>query len=330
MNNYIGQKAAAELYENLLCSEDEFLAGLKANAARAGQGLKTDIQLWSVDNDGNHKPFDLYIPRWAITGVVSRTGGGKTTTLVSLAVRLTMDGKTGLYVTLEEPDYAITAKMLASYSAYTNQGYSANKITTGEAMKIIAGKRGYDDMAGFQKNVLGRCRPIDANKHIDGSNLASPNLLYQPQYIADIIDYVKGDGKPLDFVICDFAQLLEVEGSDTNNSHNRVKAVMRVLKALSGTGIAVIIGAQLQRAVFSEWIFDYEAEHCLGGADMEQSTNLLICCGRDTKQKDIDQRDVIRLLKNRNGKKRCGGMTTFDWEHCFIPTLTEQPTEKSL
>ena len=326
----IDRHAASEMYEELLCDDATFLEGLKADADRAGQGLKTDIQLWSVDNDGNHKEFPLYLPRWAISIVCGRTGGGKTTMLVNLGVRLSMQGYGGLYVTLEEPAFAITAKMLASYSAYTNKNHSSDAISVGDAIKVIAGKTQYKDMVGFQKNVLGMCRPIDANKHIDGSNLASPNLLYQPQYIADILAYAQGDGKPLDYVIIDFGQLLEVEGSDLNNSHNRIKAVMKVLKQLAGTGIAVIIGAQMQRTIFSEWVFDYEAENLLSGADMEQSANIIICCGRDTKQKDIDQRDVIRLLKNRNGKKRCGGMTTFNFENCYIPTLTEQPTEKAL
>ena len=330
--NYIGQQKAEELYSELLGSDEEFLESLKLDAEKAGQGIKTDIRLHSVDNNGTHTPFDLYIPKYAITGVVARTGGGKTTLLTNLAVRMTMSGASGLYVTLEEPAFAITAKMLASYSAYKNQSYSMNAITTGEAIKTIAGKSVVEDMAGFKKDVLRLCRPIDANKLIDKEHLESPTLLYQPQYIADIIAYVNaGMGENnLDFVLIDFGQLLETVGANNDNSYQRMKAVMMALKNLAGTGIAVVIGAQMKREVASEWVFDWQPEAIRDGSDLEQACSMIIAIGRDQKQKDIDQRDVIRLLKNRNGRKRVGGMTTIDFEHNFIPTLTEQPTEKAL
>ena len=330
MNNYIGQKAAAELYEELLVDDDAFLESLKADAEKAGQGIKTDIRLHSVDNDGNHSPFDLYIPKYAITAVVARTGGGKTTMMTNLATRMTMAGATGLYVTLEEPAFAITSKMLAAHSTYKNQKYTGQAITTAEAIKTIAGKDNHQDVNSFKSDVLRRCRPIDANKLFDKEHIASATLLYQPQYIADILDYVKGDGKPLDFVIIDFGQLMEVAGAENSNSYQRIKAVMMALKNLAGTGIAVIIGGQMKRETAAKWIFDWEPEDIRDGSDLEQACSMIIAVGRDTKQKDIDQRDVIRLLKNRNGRKRAGGMLTIDFEHNYIPTLTEQPTEKAL
>ena len=147
-----------------------------------------------------------------------------------------------------------------------------------------------------------------------------------------IIAYVNAgmDGKPLDYVIIDFGQLMEVSGADNNSSYQRIKAVMQALKNLAGTGIAVIIGGQMKREVAAKWIFDWDPEDIRDGSDLEQACSMIVAVGRDTKQKDIDQRDVIRILKNRNGRKRVGGMTTIDFEHNYIPTLTEQPTEKSL
>ena len=65
------QKAAEELYDSelLSCSDEEFLESLKSDAEKAGQGIKTDIRLHSVDNDMERtRPFDLYIPKYAITG----------------------------------------------------------------------------------------------------------------------------------------------------------------------------------------------------------------------------------------------------------------------
>ena len=329
---YIGQEAAADLYDELLVEDDLFLESLKADAEKAGQGIKTDIRLWSVDNDGNHDTFDLYIPKYAITAVVARTGGGKTTMMTNLSTRLTLAGAPGLYVTLEEPAFAITAKMLASYSAYKNRSHSLTALKTGDAIKAIAGKSNPDDLKGFKSEVLRRCRPIDANKLIDKKNIASATLLYQPQYVADIIDYCNsslGEQK-LQFVIVDFGQLMEVSGADNNSSYQRIKAVMMALKNLAGTGIAVIIGGQMKREVAAKWIFDWEPEDIRDGSDLEQACSMIIAVGRDTKQKDIDQRDVIRLLKNRNGRKRVGGMLTVDFEHNYIPTLTEQPSEKAL
>lgn len=331
MNNYIGQDAAEDLYSELLCDEKEFLESLKADAEKAGQGIKTDIQLHSVDNDGNFSPFELYINKFSVTALVARTGGGKTTLATNLASRMSVMGNTGLYVTLEEPAFAITAKMFAAYSMYKNKNHSSMGITTSDAMKVIAGKMPHPDLEGFRQEVLNRCRPVDANKLIDKGNLASPNLLYQPQYIADIIAFCNAKAQQdLDFVCIDFGQLLQIEGIDNSNSFNRIKQVMMLLKQLAGTGIAVIIGAQMQRGIYSEWIYDWEPEQVKEGGDLEQACSMMIAIGRDTKQKDIDQRDVIRLLKNRNGRKRVGGMLTIDFEHNYISTLTEQPTEKAL
>ena len=86
----------------------------------------------------------------------------------------------------------------------------------------------------------------------------------------------------------------------------------------------------MKRETAAKWIFDWEPEDIRDGSDLEQACSMIIAVGRDQKQKDIDQRDVIRLLKNRNGRKRVGGMLTIDFEHNYIPTLTEQPTEKAL
>ena len=329
--NYIGQDAAANLYDELLIDDDAFLDSLKADAHKAGQGIKTDIQLHSVDSNGNHSPFNLYIPKYAITAVVARTGGGKTTLLTNLASRMTVNGASGLYVTLEETAFAITAKMLAAYSRYKHREASMSAISTKDAIKAIAQKIQCKDMEGFKTDVLRKCRPIDANKLFDKEHLDSATLLYQPQYISDIISYVNASlDKNLDFVLIDFGQLLETTTADNSNSYQRMKAVMMALKNLAGTGIAVVIGGQMKREVASEWIFDWQPEAIRDGSDLEQACSMIIAIGRDQKQKDIDQRDVIRLLKNRNGRKRVGGMTTIDFEHNYIPTLTEQPTEKSL
>ena len=330
--NMISQDARVELYSELLGTNEEFLEGLKSDAEKAGQGIKADIRLWQKDHEGNVEPYDLYIPKYGITSVVARTGGGKTAMLTNLAVRLSMNGGTGMYVTLEEPAFAITAKMLASYSGYKNQNHSMQALSTSEAIKVIAGKTISKEMPGFEREVLNKCRPIDANKLISRKDIASSNLLYQPQYIQDLMDYVNSDerGEKISFIIVDFGQLLEVAGIDNSNTFNKIKKVMQALKNMAGTGIAVIIGMQMKREVSAKWIWDFECEDVKEGGDAEQATSLMVCIGRDNKQPDIDQFDVIRILKNRYGPKRVGGACTINFKGNYIPTLTEQPTEKAL
>lgn len=328
MNNISSIK---NLYSELLCDDDVFMESLKDDAHKAGQGIKTDIRLWSVGKGDELDPFNLYIPKYAITAVVARTGGGKTSLMTNLAVRLTKTGASGIFVTLEEPAFHITAKMFASYSAYI--GPRSGAVTTGEALKAVAGKSNPPILADFKREVLRLCRPIDANKMIDKDNVESAMLLYQPQYVADIISYVNASlpiDKPLDFVIIDFGQLMESKNADNSKSNLRIKAIMQALKQLSGTGIAVIIGGQMLREVHGVWVFDWEPEQIRDGSDFEQACSMIIAVGRDTKQKDIEQRDVVRLLKNRYGRKRVGGMMDIDFEYNFIPTLTAKPTEKSL
>ena len=330
--SFISQDDREHLYSEMLGTTDDFLESLKADAEKAGQGIKTDIRLWQKDHDGNVEPYDLYIPLFGITSVVARTGGGKTAFLTNLATRMSLAGGNGLYVTLEEPAFAITAKMLAAYSGYKHQSHSMEAMSTSDAIKTVAGKLVSKDMEGFKREVLTRCRPLDANKLINNSkDVVKASLLYQPQYIQDIMDYVNAcGGDPITYIIIDFGQLLEIDGIDNSNSFNRIKKVMMALKNMAAAGIAVIIGMQMKRDVAAKWVWDFECEDVKEGGDAEQASSLMIAVGRDNKQEDIDQFDVIRILKNRYGPKRVGGALTINFKGNFIPTLTEQPTEKAL
>ena len=318
------------LYDSLLCRDNEFLDSLREDAQNAGKGIDTGYRLTSMHGDGSLRDFRLFIPKYAITIICARTGGGKTTTMTNLAVRLPLAGAVGMYVTLEEPAFSITAKMLASYSRTVNASHSMQAINNHEALKAIAGDLDCRDMDGFRKDVLKKCRPIDANKTVDTSKIETATVLYQPQYITDLIQYRdKKTGRPLDFVIIDFGQLLECSNGETN-SYIRMKSVMMALKNLAGSGIAVIIGAQMKRESAPLWIWDWEPEMIRDGSDMEQAASMIIAVGRDTKEKDLVNRDVIRLLKNRNGPKRVGGCFNIDFAHNYIPLTSAQPSEAAL
>ena len=65
------------LYDELLCNDAKFIAGLKEDASRAKLGLPTGLFLHSADASSNLSEFEVIIPKYAITLVAARTGGGK-------------------------------------------------------------------------------------------------------------------------------------------------------------------------------------------------------------------------------------------------------------
>jgi len=324
-------KELTGLYDQLLCPEDDFLDGLKEDAFKAGLGIKTGITLTSRDAEGGFHDFPLYVPKYAVTGICARTGGGKTTLMTNLAVRMSMSDAFGLFVTLEEPAFSITAKMLAAYSSWKNPNHSLEGLTNSEALKVIAQKATHKDLEGFRKAVLSRCRTVDANGLADREDIESATVLYNPQYITDLINYRDSrSSRKLDYVLIDFGQLLE-SSVDNSNSYQRMKGVMMALKNLAGSGVAVVAGFQMKREVIGFNIWDWEPEQIRDGSDAEQACSMLIAVGRDTdKDYQGDERDVIRLMKNRNGAKRVGGRMIIDFARNAVPSMTSQPTGDEL
>jgi len=120
---------------------------------------------------------------------------------------------------------------------------------------------------------------------------------------------------------------MESADGDNTNSYQRMKAVMQACKNLAGgLGIAVVIGAQLQRSVASVDIWDWEPEHIRDGSDMEQAASLILAVGQDKDYPDQECNTVIRYLKNRNGPKRVAGMFNVKYEYCFIPQKGSVPS----
>ena len=233
------------LYEQLLESDDDHFARMREDAQRAGRGIDSGFRLHSKNATGESKDFSLWLPKYAITMICARTGGGKTTWMTNIAMRLAQGGAFGLFITLEEPGFAIRAKMLASYSMDKNRQYTMQATNTWNATKAISGRGGCSDMAEFDRDIMQRLRIVDANSTVDLEHVESPTVMYQPQFIADLIKHRNDKAsKPLDFVIIDFGQLMETSGADNTNSYQRMKGVMQACKNLSGSlGIAVVVAA---------------------------------------------------------------------------------------
>ena len=320
--------ALSGLYDALLQPDRDYLQSLQDEARKSREGIRTGIILKQKNAKGEVSDFDLVIPKHAITVIAARTGGGKTTTMSNLAVKVALGGATGMYVTLEEPAHAINTKMLASFSAHRRPNYSAEWLDNWKASGIIAGIEKHDIQQDFAKSIVRRCRVIDANASVDLEKVESPTVLYYPQYITDLIQYRNAKAaKPLDFVMVDFGQLLEsMEGYQS--SFERIRAVMQALKNLAGRlGIAVIIGAQMKRECMGLSIWDWEPELIRDGSDLEQAANLVIAIGRDKDYDDPEYDTAIRFLKNRNGPKRVGGMFKMSWENYFLPNVCEAPKD---
>lgn len=312
------------LYDDLLCHEKEYMARLKDDAQKAGQGIRTGIVLQTRDANDRISDYELVLPRYAITVIGARTGGGKTTTMVDLATRLARSGSLGMYVTLEEPAFSINAKMMSNYSKRVQPNYSAMWLDYFSSLKVINGTATAECADGFLKDIARRCRVIDANAQVKSEDIEKPTVLYYPQYISDLIKYRnhKAD-KPIDFVMIDFGQLLE-SGEGYDDSYRRIRTVMQALKNLSGSlGISVIVGAQMKRECMGVDIWDWEPEHLRDGSDMEQAANLILFVGKD---KDTGQM-VLRYGKNRNGPQNVGGIGNIDFAHTFLADRWEAPDE---
>jgi len=317
------------LYELLLEPVDKHLERMKADALRAGEGIDTGFSLHNRSAAGDISDFNLRIPKFAITMVCARTGGGKTTILSNLALRMSEAGANGLFITLEEPGYAIRAKLLSGYSRSINLNHSLMASTVWQATKAIAGHGKCAEMDKFNRKVMRHVRIVDANTLVDETKIISPTVMYDPQFVADLIAYRNSKSrKALDFVIIDFGQLMESDGIDNSSSYQRMKAVMQGMKNLAGgLGIAVVMGVQLQRSCASVSIWDWEPEMIRDGSDMEQAASLILAIGQDKKFHDPECNMVLRFLKNRNGPKRVAGMFKIEWEYCYIPLTGLKPTD---
>ena len=324
------QQERLRLYEQFLEPDKKHLARMRDDALNAGQGINTGFKMFSKSATGEQKDFTLWIPKYTVTMLCARTGGGKTAWMANLAWRMSLGGATGLFITLEEPGFAIRSKLLASYTRFINPDFSALWSSYVQATKAIAGKTEIKEMDEFNKSVMNKLRIIDANSSVNLDKVCTPNIMYDPQDIADLIDYRNHHSdKPLDYVIIDFGQLMEDRGGNNTQSYLRMKAVMQACKNLaSGHGIAVIIGAQLKREVAFMPIWEWEPEHIRDGSDMEQAASLILATGRD-KEYEIDptHQMALRVLKNRYGPQNVAGMFNIDFEHCYIPQQGKVPED---
>lgn len=329
MTNEDELKSRKALYDQLLEHDNKHLERMQVNAKRAGKGIDTGYNLFSRSAKGDLSRFQLKIPKYAITIVCARTGGGKTCWLTNISTRMAMAGATGFFITLEEPDFMIRAKMLACYSRSKNEQFSVQATNTWNALKVISGNGTCAEMKEFNDSIMKRVRIVDANTTVDLKKISSPAIMYQPQFITDLVQYrnQKAD-RPLDFVVIDFGQLMESEDADNSNSYMRIKAVMQALKNLAGSlGIAVIIGAQLQRSCASVSIWDWEPEMIRDGSDMEQAASLILASGVDKDSKDKINDMALRFLKNRNGPKRVAGMFNISFDCNYIPLEGLEPKD---
>jgi len=323
------QKRLKGLYDQFLEHDTAHFNRQKEDAVRAGQGVNTGLKLFSRNPSDEFRDFELWFPKFALTIIAARTGGGKTTAMINVAVRMAMEGKTGLFITLEEPGFAIRAKMMACHSRITNETYSAESLTSWEATRAIAGHGDPVDMEPFNRAVMRNVRIVDANTTVKQDDIESPTVLYQPEFISGLINYRNDRSeRPLDFVIIDFGQLMESNHADNSQSYQRMKAVMQACKNMAGSlGIAVIIGAQMQRAMASVSIWDWEPENIRDGSDMEQAASMVVAIGDDKTYHDQTCNTVLRILKNRNGPKRVAGMFSMAFENCYIPAQGRKPKD---
>lgn len=318
-----------KLYEQFLEPDKQHLERMKQDAIHAGQGINTGFKMFSKSATGEQKDFELWIPKYAVTMLCARTGGGKSTWLSNMAWRMSLNGSIGLFITLEEPGFAIRAKMLAGFTKHLQPEFSALWSSTFRATQGIAGKVEIKEMDEFNKIIMNKLRIIDANQSVNLDKICTPNIMYDPQDIADLIDYRNHHSdKRLDYVMIDFGQLMENYVSNNSQAYLKMKAVMQACKNLaSAHKLAVIIGAQLKREVAFMPIWEWEPEHIRDGSDMEQAASLILATGKDKDYPDPTHQMALRVLKNRYGPTNVAGMFNIDFEHCYIPQQGKVPED---
>ncbi len=322
------EKAKQALYDHLLAHDSEVKARDAEAARKAGRGIKTGIILHNRKVDGTLSPYELYIPKYVPTLIVARTGHGKTTWLTNLAVRMSMNGANGLYITLEDPSFTIRSKMAACYSGILHPNHSADRQNYAEMVGMLKREENNVIIDKFDKEVMRKCRVIDANATINTKNTLNPSVMYDPQFVADLIAHRNATApNPLDYFIVDFGQLMETEYR-TDNSYQRMKAVMQSVKnTVGGFGMAGILGAQLRRETKNTSIWDIQPEDIRDGSDMEQAAKLLLASGFDGDYSDREAGYVLRVVKNSYGPKNVAGMFPIDFANNYIPLDGREPEE---
>ena len=308
-------EAFEKLYEQIFSDAKTRRASRAIASRNAGKVLKTGVKMFWQRHDGQAKDYEICFPRYGISCIAGLTGGGKSTLLANFALRLIEKGHQGVFISLEEPDFEIMAKMISAYSVMKNVNYSTSWANRETALAVDRGDLPHGIEKEFYENIDPKILIADATKQINEADIASPAELFYPQVIMDMIRWHRDERNGhVDFVMIDYVQLLETD-PPSRSSADRMRTVMTFVKNLAALGVAVIISAQMKRECalidFKDWV----PEQLRDGSDLEQSLALMLAARYDKESGKL----FIRGLKNRYGPLDIGGAYNINWENFYLP-----------
>jgi len=294
-------------------SSGEVLESWCADARQSADRLPSGIFLKNTGDGDREKDIELTFPKKAISIICGKTGGGKTTLMLNVAVNLVLKGYSGVFLTLEEPEFSLASKTMALFDVHKSG--TAHAKTTYEIKRMM--KNGtleqWEHLAEYRRTIARELVFVDANKQDQPEHCADPSNLYNPEWLDLFAQFFKN----LDFIIVDYVQLMSC-GDYHESAYVNIKKVMQALRTMTGKHSgAIILGAQLNRQVSNMPFEEWQPEHLREAADIEQNANMIIATGR-IKTENSGIAVGIRALKNRDGNPFIGSLHEVSYEHSYI------------
>ena len=294
-------------------SSREIYQSWENDAKEAAERLSSDIKLFNVGGYGN-RVNPLSFPKKALSILAARTGGGKTTTMLNVAISFAVNGKKGIFVTLEEPEFSLATK---SMSIFDCRMRGVELAHTASQFKFMM-KRGqiseWPLWNDYRRDIMPNLIFIDANKMTKQEDIAQPNELYDPRILDMFMDYFQGK---IEFAFVDYIQLMST-GEYHNNAYVNIKQVMQAVRYMCGQHpVSIIMGAQLNREAAKLDMTDWTPEMLREAADIEQGANMIIGMDRVyNAQNDVSY--AMRVLKNRDDNPMQNAIFDVSFPHQFI------------
>lgn len=316
------QKSFDNLADELVSrSSNDIMLSWRKDAEAAAERLSCGIQLVNTGNYNNGEYNDLSFPKKALTIIAGKTGGGKTTTMLNVAVSLCMQGKKGIFLTLEEAEFSLACKTMAIFDSYKrgyNSAYTANEFR----FMMKTGKiKDWELLKEYKKTVVRNLIFVDANKHAKSEDAATPSSLYDPRCL-DIFASSEFFSGKVEYILADYIQLMQTDDFQAA-AYVNVKKVMQAVRYMCGQhDAAIIMGAQLNREAAKLDMVDWVPEMLREAADIEQGANMIIAAGKVANAQG-EQSFALRILKNRDGNPFQSGVFDISYPHQFITSRPE-------
>ena len=312
-------------------SATDFAARMQKSAKSIARRVGSGMFLKNYGDYESGKEVELSFPRKALTILCARTGGGKTTEMLNVSVRMAMAGKTGAFISLEEPVVKLYTKAMAIYECLKIGPDEA--MTANQALQMVGrdGGKNWALMKDFKREIISRLKLIDGNSDALSETSADPSVLYDPAALSYVVQNenahrIKNNKPVLDFLMVDYAQLMKAEDATDNGAMN-IKRVMQSVRNLCGQNdLAVIMGAQLNRTADAIDFEDWTPSMMREGADIEFTANQIVSMTKIYNESGMASYHM-RLLKNRDANPMQEGVFGVSFRHQFIeshPSMTKE------